>query len=500
MKKNRVSFLVSSLLLSGAFSFANAASINYHTSSNQFDVYVYADLNRLSPMNIPFSGVVSFSGEAINVLVDSTADNLKYVGSSFKILISDSITVNNLTIKDNSALLDFEYFLYNGTIKDDLSLIAIQAQTISQSVNTLSSDNKNAGNAARVLQKLYDTNSDVQGALNKLGTDKDVARAVDSTTPQRTTSSFTAATQISNNVSNIISQRQNVNLNGTGLNSGDDMINEKNVWIKTYGSYGEQNNKDNINGFDIKTYGLGFGVDGEYATNQKIGLGFFYTNADVDVNNVSQKSDIDVYSLIVYGNVPVIDDKTNFLYQVGYSWQKTDTNRDIEFVNQTAKADYTSKIASVDLKLVRDFRVNEEILLQPYVSTLYRHFETPSYTETGADALNLNVNKFSSSEFVVGLGTMGYYKIDEESRLTGSVGLGYDLRDDNNIVSSSYQGASGLSFDTEGIDNGRWSYDVGVGYENDLSKLSNVSLNYNLQGQGEDYLNHVVSLKYTYKF
>lgn len=278
------------------------------------------------------------------------------------------------------------------------------------------------------------------------------------------------------------------------------MINEKNVWIKTYGSYGEQNNKDNINGFDIKTYGLGFGVDGEYATNQKIGLGFFYTNADVDVNNVSQKSDIDVYSLIVYGNVPVIDDKTNFLYQVGYSWQKTDTNRDIEFVNQTAKADYTSKIASVDLKLVRDFRVNEEILLQPYVSTLYRHFETPSYTETGADALNLNVNKFSSSEFVVGLGTMGYYKIDEESRLTGSVGLGYDLRDDNNIVSSSYQGASGLSFDTEGIDNGRWSYDVGVGYENDLSKLSNVSLNYNLQGQGEDYLNHVVSLKYTYKF
>lgn len=136
-------------------------------------------------------------------MVDSNADNLKYVGDTFTILYADSITVNNLTIKDNSALLDFEYSL--SSYKDELYLTAIPAQTISQSVNTLSSDNKNAGNAARVLQKLYDTNSDVQGALNKLGTDKDVARAVDSTTPQTTTSSFTAATQISNNVSNIIS-------------------------------------------------------------------------------------------------------------------------------------------------------------------------------------------------------------------------------------------------------------------------------------------------------
>lgn len=359
-----------------------------------------------------------------------------------------------------------------------------------------------AQEAARVLDS-SSGNARMQNvitAINNLSSDSAVAKAVDSTTPQTTTSSFTASNQISNNVSNIVSQRQNVNLNGAGLNSGDEMLSEKNVWVKPYGSMGSQDDKDGVNGFDIDTYGIGVGFDGEYKENHQIGVGLFYTKADVDVNNVSQSSDIDVYSLIVYGTVPVIDAKTNLMYQVGYSWQDTSSRRDIDFMGTSAKADYTSKVATIDLKLLRDYQINENLLLQPFVSTTYRHFTSPSYSESGADALNLEVNRFSSSEFIVGLGTLAYLKIDDDFQLFGNANVGYDVKDDNNIVSSSYEGASGLSFDTEGLDNGRWSYDLGVGVESNVTELSNISFSYNLQGEGSDYLNHVISAKYTFSF
>lgn len=477
--------------------------INYGTL--QLNLKENINTHQLDMVNLDFrtNGSITFkAGSKLFINVDSTATG-DYVGQTIfdAIYATNGITIEDtLTISDNSSLLDFEYELV-GT--RTINLKVIQGQTVN---DTIASDNQNAGNAAKVLQNIIDNNANnpqmdgVITALNKLGSNKQVAEAVDSTTPQTTTSSFTASNQISNNVSNIVSQRQNINLNGAGLNSGDSMLSEKNIWIKPYGSKGSQDDKNGVNGFDIDTYGIGFGFDGEYAENKQIGFGFFYTNADVEVNNVSQTSDIDVYSLIVYGNTPIFDNKTNLLYQVGYSWQDTTSNRGIEFMGTNAKADYTSKVASLDLKLLRDYRVNEKLLLQPLVSTTYRHFESPSYSESGADALNLDVDKFTSNELILGVGALGFYKLNENSNLFGNVNIGYDLKDDNNIVSSSYQGASGLSFETEGIDNGRFSYDLGIGYENNINDLSNINFSYNFQGEGSDYTNHVISAKYTYKF
>ncbi|MDX4048306.1 autotransporter domain-containing protein [Aliarcobacter skirrowii] len=447
-------------------------------------------------------GTTTFkSGSKLFIDVASSATG-NYDGQKISDVIkAQTLTIEDSTLKleDNSALLDFTYT----ATATSLDLNVKQAQTVG---NTIASDNKNARNAAVVLQNIIDNSGNypqmnsVITALNGLSSNEAVAKAVDSTTPQTTTSSFTASNQISNNVSNIVTQRQNINLNGTGLNSGDDMLSEKNIWVKPYGSLGAQKNKDGVNGFDINTYGIGLGFDAEIKENQQIGLGLFYTKADVNVNNVSQNSDINVYSLVLYGNSSIIDDKTNLLYQIAYSLQDTSSQRDIDFLNTSAKADYKSHIATLDLRLLRDMQINSDTLLQPFVSTLYRHFKSPSYNEQGAGSLNLNVNSFSSSELIFGVGTLVHYKINDNSKIFSNVNIGYDLKDDNNIVSSSYQGASGLSFETQGIDNGRWSYDLGLGYENSITELSNINFSYNFQGQGTSYTNHIFSAKYNYKF
>ncbi|MFY4805346.1 autotransporter outer membrane beta-barrel domain-containing protein [Aliarcobacter butzleri] len=452
----------------------------------------------------------------VNVLNSSTNVAL-LAGSKLTDVVTadDNLTIaGKLNITDNSALLDFEYETSNRHYNGDwggngedgaIHLNVVKAKAGGGGDKTILSStiagngNQNDQNAAKALESLYNSNSDVASAFNKLPTDSSIAKAVESTTPVATTSSIGAATQISNGISSIVTQRQNANISNSGLNSGDGMFSENNLWIKPFGSIGKQNSKDGINGFDLKTYGLGFGADTEIKDNSKLGLALFYTNGSVDTNGVSQKADLDVYTALVYGNVPIIDDKTNLLYQAGYSVQRTDTKREV-FTGQTAEAKYTSKIASLDLKLMRDFQISDNLLLQPLVNTTYRHFTNPNYSESGAGALNLNVDKFTTSELIVGLGTLAHYKLTDDSKIIGSVNVGYDLQDKKQMVTSAYQGNIGTSFDTNGIDNGRWSYEAGIGYELDINKTNNINISYDYQAQGNDFSNNVISAKYILKF
>ena len=458
------------------------------------------------------------NGSTINVNVLEASQNVGLLaGSKLENVVtaSTALTIENkLNITDNSALLNFEYET-SGLEGDpwtnggagSINLKIIKGQTVEEAVTNISpkvTQHTNAQGAANALDRIIDNidnNPQMQTVitrLNQLSSNEAVARAVESTTPVAANATVGATTQISNGIAGIVTQRQNANISG-GMNSGDGMFSENNMWIKPFGSIGSQNNKDGINGFDVKTYGLGFGADTEYKNNQKLGLAFFYTNANVDVNNMNQNADLDVFTTLVYGNVPIIDDKTNFLYQVGYSWQKTQTDREV-FTGDKAESKYTSKTASLDLKLMRDVNVNKDLLLQPLVNTTYRHFTNPAYNETGADALNLNVDKFTSTDLIVGLGTLAHYKLDKESKIVGNVNVGYDLHDKNQTVTSAYEGASGVSFETQGIDNGRWSYEAGIGYEKDISATSAINVAYDYQGQGTDFSNNIISAKYVLKF
>jgi len=297
--------------------------------------------------------------------------------------------------------------------------------------------------------------------------------------------------------------RQNANT-GSGENSGDIVFAEKNLWIKPFGSMGSQDDKDGMNGFEVKAAGVGMGADGEYMPNQKVGLALFYTKANVDVNNMDQTSDLGVFSTLVYGNVPILDDKTNFLYQLGYAWQKTDSSRYMVTENKTANADYTTNTASLDLKLMRDVAVNDRLLLQPIVETTYRNFSSPDYAETGAGGYNVHSESFSSDELIVGAGVLGHYKLDKVSKILANINAGYDLYDKKTLVTSMYEAAlvnpSPSTFQTEGIDNGRWNYDLGLGYERDVTTGNSINFMYNYQGQGTSFENHVLSAKYVLTF
>ncbi len=438
----------------------------------------------------------------VNVLDASIDEQLLVGGRLNNVVTADTnLTIDGtLQIQDNSSLLDFEYVISDydwvGNIWDGngtagaIHLNIVEGLSIVEA-SGLGGANTDTLGAATVLESIQDQLDDFFGALAGAGNEQ-IAQAVASTTPVSGVSTSGAVTQIMNGIQGIVEQRQGANF-GVGLNSGEDVFSEKTFWFKPYGSWGKQDNKGGINGFDLSAKGVGMGFDGSYAKDSKAGIAFFYTDADVDINNMTQKSEFKAYTTLIYGIVPVLDERTKFLYQVGYSWQNVDISTDLQ------KGDYTSKTVSLDAKVMRDYKINDELTLQPLVEATYRDFRSPSYEQSGALITTL-VDSFNAQELIVGVGALAHYKLDDVSKIVANVNLGYDLIDDSNSITSAYSVAPTVKFTTNGIDNGRWVYKAGIGYERLITKESVISLMYNYEAQGSSYDNHAVSARLQYKF
>lgn len=336
---------------------------------------------------------------------------------------------------------------------------------------------------------------DFKTVLDACSTDECVAAAIDELEIKLAGAGVGAAKQTAQAVAKIIRERQTANFGGG--NSGEEMFTERNFWFKPFGTWGEQDDKDNISGYDVNTYGFGIGIDGTNKDEQQFGTALFYNKSDVDVNNANQNADIDGFTIMGYGSLPVIDAKTKFLYQLSYSWQNTDTSR--ETVLGTAMADYTSRVASIDLSLMRDYQVSNEWLLQPTVGVTYSHFTTPSYSESGAGVAGSDVDKFTTSEFLFNLGTKANYRIDDSSKLITTLDISYDMLDKNDVITATTQGGLQL-VDTGSIDNGRFGYAVEVGYEKELTNNSSINFSYEYAGEGSSYSTNTISAKYVYTF
>ena len=428
-------------------------------------------------------------------------DTLSEVVTATDELTINELALNQTKLADNSALLDFEYKENNNKLDIVVSNIEKLSDIIEEEKGK---DYKNELGVSTALDTIIDNLSSypemesLVSNLQSLSSAKETDKAVATLVPTTAAALVNTSSQITSTISNIVSNRlSNIK---SGLNSGDEMVVDSNkLWAKVYGGLGKQKDKDSISGFDLKSYGLGLGYDKEYKEDQIIGFGAFYTNAKVEINDVNHENDVDAYTIAVYGSNLLKDDKTTVYYQASHTWQKNDSKRDV-FTGQTADSKFTSKTLVLDLKMGHKLNATQSISFEPYAGLTYRNFKNPSYSESGAGAANIKSEKFTNTEYIFNVGTDFEYKVTNNSKLTALVGVGYDLKDDDNTVTSSFAGASGVSFDTNGIDNGRWNYVAGVGYDVDINNSNNLNLQYNYQGEGSKYSNNVISLNYKYKF
>ena len=186
-------------------------------------------------------------------------------------------------------------------------------------------------------------------------------------------------------------------------------------------------------------------------------------------------------------------------YKASVSWQDIDSNRYIALTNETAKASYTSNLYAIDLKALKDFQINDKLLLEPIIGATYKYIHTPSYTESGS-SVNLSVDSSNTKRLTTYLGTKVYYQLGQRSTLNGKIKVGYDAVDDDISIVSAYSAAPNNKFTTDGIDNGRWSYSGVLGYKIQLTDQDDVNFRYEYYGEGSSYHNNMLSLRFLHRF
>ena len=469
-----------------------------NTGTIQIGMLTDGNISNTQYSKLSVKGTATFNvGSVLDVNVLAASTNSKLlIGETLTNVVSadTNLTVNSLSVTDNSILLDFNYT----KVGNNIDLGIVKGLSVLKAT-TQNGSNSNILSTAKALDNIInngipDSMDDFYTKLNTLSTDQAVAKAVDSTLSYAAVSNIDASNAIVDNVFGIVE-----NQGFGGLNSGDKLFSEKRVWIKPFGNFGKQEDRDNIHGFDFNSQGVGIGAQGAYSNNAYAGIGLFYNRANVNVNGADQSSDLNIYTALIYGQTPIAHGKVKLRYKASASWQDTNSNRYIALTNETAKASYTSNLYALDVKALKDFQMNNKLLLEPIIGATYKYIHTPSYKESGSST-NLSVNSSNTKRLTTYLGTKAYYQLNETSTLNAKISLGYDVTHDDISTISAYSAAPNDKFTTNGIDNGRWSYLASIGYKKQITNQDDINFRYEYYGEGSSYHNNAVSFNYLHKF
>ncbi|EPJ45231.1 MAG: hypothetical protein OFPII_29180 [Osedax symbiont Rs1] len=416
-----------------------------------------------------------------HIIVDVANPNFDFsaiLGTGLNDIISaNTITGGSaFTVTDNSLLFDFDAILDTNTI--DLTLKSLAPKVLT---SVLSANKKAAKGAAVVLDSVITNNPSSKLALNfvNLSTAAEVANAVESTLPAVAGGASLASSLTSRAVVSLVSARQK---NISGLSSGDVPLKNQHFWLETFGSRAEQDNQQGVQGYDVDSYGLVIGVDGEYSPTWRVGAAFSYANSDVNSRLSAGKNvvSIDSYQANVYASKQ-LDEQTLWSIQSSVGKLKYDSSR-LLFSNDIAKSDYNGWQFQLHSDLARHIQLSEKTAITPYIGASYRYIDVNGYRESGAGALNLIVKDDNFDSLVVSAGFRHQYRATNNLSLITELGLGYDLMADQSNLTSSYAGG-GAQFTTEGIKPAALTYDAAVGMQYKLENGTNITAKYSINGR-----------------
>ena len=269
------------------------------------------------------------------------------------------------------------------------------------------------------------------------------------------------------------------------------------IWLKPFGSWASQDERNNIAGFDSNTYGLMVGADTALGDDSKrLGVAASYSATSVDSNSVTadQTADITAYQLSIYGSHEISDD-TAFDFNIGLGLNSTDGERTIDFasIDRIASSDYDGTSAHIGAEIGRAFDLDSKSTIIPSLRANYTLISNDSYTETGADALNLVVDGQDTDELVLGVGSLYQRSLNDAVTFNGELGVGYDFLNEQASITSSFSGG-GSSFVTYGIDPSPWLISGGLGLTVEQGSGLEFTASYEVESRS-DFLNQTASLK-----
>lgn len=442
-------------------------------------------------------GTATFAADSAIEVDVNTVNSLADSDTLADVVTAGTLSASTFSVSDNSALFDFTATVDGNTV--DLNVAADSSSNI---VDIVNSEQLTPGiAAAQVLNGFIvggttggDTDT-VVTALGQLATDKEVAEAVAETLPLLVSGTTQVARNNMHGTSRVVQARL------SGLSAGDGFITDKHLWLKPIGSWTQQDERNNVSGYDAESYGFVGGIDGDLNDSTKLGFAFSYINTNVDGRDMATGNsvDVDAYQAIVYGSKVLAggsDLELNWQADMGIN--QTKGKRAITFMNRVAESDYDSYTAHVGVGIAKTIVMNESTTLVPSIRADYAYIREESYSETGAGALNLNVDSNSAEELMLMAQANLSHKVNDNTQLLANAGVGYDILNGTTSLTSSYAGG-GAAFTTKGIDPSPWLAKVGVGVRSQATETLAITAHYDIEGKS-DFLNQTASVKFRWQF
>lgn len=355
------------------------------------------------------------------------------------------------------------------------------APTGGVSAATIANSNTPGLSAARVLDTalLANPGSALSLLFVPLSTQQQVSQAVTQTLPTLAASTVNVTRATLTNVNQIVQSRIDA---VRGMSSGDALATEKGAWIKPFGSWANQSDRNGMAGYKSDTFGLVTGVDADLSKTTRAGAAFAYSRSDVDSRSsvAPQGATVDSYQVMAYGSID-LGNRTDVSWQADIGHNANKSHRQISFANLRAQSDSRSNTAHAGVALGRDMPLSDRTTFTPSVRADYTWIRDRGYTETGAGALNLAVEGRTTKSFVIGIDGKVQQRVGQRGTLVGNIGVGYDTMDQDNTIVSSFAGAPGAAFTLTGIEAGRVVTRLGVGYVVELDSGIDLTARYDAE-------------------
>lgn len=446
-------------------------------------------------------GRLVVSGSAtlpVNARIDVNVSNpdFRFSAARLEDIISAGTLASDGTfaITDNSTLFDFSAVKDESTV--DLKLTAVRSGVLDAVKAT---GNVPAIAVATVLDAAIASapTGPLAGLFVGLTGERAVSDAVSQTLPLLAGGTTTAATAALDGVNRIITSRNEAN---RGSSPGDDLMGNKNVWLKPFGSWTRQTDRAGVSGFKADSYGLIVGADGTPSTALRMGAAFAYSRSDIDGRSAvaPQSADLDIYQLIGYGSYS-LDDRTHVDFQGNVGQNTTNGRRNIPFARSVASSRYDSLVTHVGAGIGRSYPLGGQTSLTPSLRVDYTRIKDKAYRETGAGALNLDVQSRSIEAFVVGIDAQWAHRFGVQSTVIADLGIGYDTLNKQPAMTASFAGAPGAVFTSYGIKPSPWLLRAGVGLAHQITRGFEITGRYDVEYR-KRFVNQTASVKATWNF
>lgn len=420
------------------------------------------------------------------------APNTSYVtGTSAGVITADQ----RLNITNLEAISGIKYKLVdrNGDGRTwDLVLQTISPTRYSDPARA--QGNSTAVSVGRLIENNATLGAIFDGA--NLITDRHINTAISQSLPLFNGAGARVSHSVMGDISRVVQSRLDAQ---RGLASGDDAVGRQ-VWMKFFGSWAHQNDRENISGFSAETSGMTIGTDRMVSDSLRLGGAFSYAQANVNSNDsmAPQSAKISLFQLAAYGNL-ALDESTDLRFQLGAGRNNNKSTRNVAFVGDIASARYDSTTLYLGTALSRTIALGARTTLTPSLRADYARVRDEGYQESGAGPLNLSVQGRTAEQLLLGVDTKLGYRLDKRSSLSANAGIAYDALAKRDNLVAAFASVPDTTFIATGAKPQPWSLRGGVGYAYTTDGGTEINLRYDADVR-QGFLNQTASLKALWMF